>query len=85
VDFRACLDGRGKFRHPPRFDPRTAQPLASRYADCAIPAPNTRNLGISKSFEVSLILQYDVIATGKANFQLPSSGTQEYKKKIHSS
>ena len=30
---RAGLDGRGKSRLPPRFDPRTAQPVASRYTD----------------------------------------------------
>ena len=36
---RAGLDGCGKFRPPPGFDPRTAQPVASRYTDCAIPAP----------------------------------------------
>ena len=38
---RAGLDGCGKSRppHPPRFDPRTVQPVvASRYTDCAIPA-----------------------------------------------
>jgi hypothetical protein len=31
----------GRFRkilHPPRFDPRTVQPVASRYTNCAIPA-----------------------------------------------
>ena len=29
-----------KISPPPGFDPRTAQPVASRYADWAIPAPN---------------------------------------------
>jgi hypothetical protein len=24
---------------PPEFDPQTVQPVASRYTDCAIPAP----------------------------------------------
>ena len=28
----------GKSRPPPGFDPRTVQPVASRYTDCAIPA-----------------------------------------------
>ena len=28
-----------KILPPPGFDPRTVQPLASRYTDCAIPAP----------------------------------------------
>jgi hypothetical protein len=36
---RAGLDGCGKYRPPPEFDPRTVQPLASRYADYASPAP----------------------------------------------
>jgi hypothetical protein len=34
---RADLDGCGKSL-PPGFDPRTVQPVASRYTDCAIPA-----------------------------------------------
>ena len=34
---RARLDGCGKSRPPPGFDPRTVQPVASRYADWAIP------------------------------------------------
>ena len=35
---RACLDGCGKISPSPGFDPRTLQPVASRYADYAIPA-----------------------------------------------
>jgi hypothetical protein len=35
---RAGLDGCGKSRPPPGFDPRTVQPVASRYNVCAIPA-----------------------------------------------
>jgi hypothetical protein len=34
---RAGLDGCGKSRLLPGFDPRTVQPLSSRYTDCAIP------------------------------------------------
>jgi hypothetical protein len=34
---RASLDGHGKSRPPLRFDPRTIQPVASRYPDWAIP------------------------------------------------
>ena len=30
---RAGLDGCGKSRSPPEFDPRTVQPVASRYTD----------------------------------------------------
>ena len=35
---RAGLDRRGKSRLPPGFDPRTAQAVASRYTDWAVPA-----------------------------------------------
>jgi hypothetical protein len=34
---RAGLDGCEKSRPPPGFDPRTVQPVASRYTDYAIP------------------------------------------------
>jgi len=37
VGLRAGLDGCGKSRPPPEFDPRTVQPVASRYTDWAIP------------------------------------------------
>jgi len=33
VGLRAGLDGCGKSRPPPGFDPRTVQPVASRYTD----------------------------------------------------
>jgi hypothetical protein len=33
---RAGLDEYGKSRPPPGFEPRTVQPVASRYTDCAI-------------------------------------------------
>ena len=35
---RAGLDGCGKSRPPPGFDPRTVQPVGSRYTDWAIAA-----------------------------------------------
>jgi hypothetical protein len=35
---RAGLDGCGKSRPPPGFDPRTVQPVASRYTDSGIVA-----------------------------------------------
>ena len=42
---RAGLDGCGKSRPPPGFDPQTVQPVASRYTDYIIPAhPTLRNL-----------------------------------------
>ena len=34
---KAGQDRCGKSRPPPGFDPRTVQPVASRYTDCAIP------------------------------------------------
>jgi hypothetical protein len=33
---RTVLDGCGKSRLPPGFDPRTTQLVANRYTDCAI-------------------------------------------------
>jgi hypothetical protein len=43
---RSGLDGCEKSRPPLGFDPRTVQPVASRYTDCAIPAhlPNKINV-----------------------------------------
>jgi len=38
---RTGQDGCGKSRPPPGFDPRTVQPVASRYTDWAIPARRT--------------------------------------------
>jgi len=35
---RAGLEECTKSRLPPGFDPRTAQPVASRFTDCSIPA-----------------------------------------------
>ena len=40
LGLRAGLEGCGKYRPPPRFDPRTVQPVASRYTNGAIPALN---------------------------------------------
>ena len=37
------LDGCKKSRPPPGFDPRTVQPVASRYTDYAIPARTNTN------------------------------------------
>jgi len=39
VGLRDGLDGCGKSSPPPGLDPRTFQPVASRYTDNAIPAP----------------------------------------------
>jgi len=45
---RAGLDRRGKSRPPPGFDPRTVQPVTSRYTDYA-PRPNVEGKGKSKA------------------------------------
>jgi len=42
VGLRVGLDGCGKSRPPPGFDPRTVQPVASRYTDYIITAPHGR-------------------------------------------
>jgi hypothetical protein len=39
---RAGLDGYGKSRPSPGFDPRTVQHVASRYTDCATPVRNPK-------------------------------------------
>jgi hypothetical protein len=46
VGFRAGLDWCGKSRPPPEFDPRSVQPVASRYT-CAIPTQQqTKHISI---------------------------------------
>jgi hypothetical protein len=37
---------------PPGFDPRTFQPVASRYTDYAIPAPNSPGSGVELGYEM---------------------------------
>ena len=45
-----------KISPPPGFDPRTVQPVASRYADWAIPAhPLNRKLGITIYLQIKLV------------------------------
>jgi hypothetical protein len=45
----AGLDGCGKSRPPPGFDPRTVQPVASRYTNWAIPAHNVTSDALENS------------------------------------
>jgi len=47
---RASLDGCGKSRPPPGFNPRTVQPVASRYTDRAILAHDIHLTQSYKSF-----------------------------------
>jgi len=42
---------------PPGFDPRTVQPIESRYTDWAIPAPKLNGVG-SKEHELNLKMEY---------------------------
>ena len=51
VGLRAGLDICGKSRPPPAFDPRTVQPVGSRYTDYA-----TRPMGVEIYFHVYLNL-----------------------------
>ena len=39
---RAGMDGCRTSRPPPRYDPRTVQPVANRCTDCAVPAHQTQ-------------------------------------------
>jgi hypothetical protein len=50
VDPRASLDGCGKSRPPPEFDPRTVLPVASHYTDYAIPVCNLHDHRLSKVY-----------------------------------
>ena len=43
-----------KISPPPGFDPRTVQPVASRYTDYAIPDPFTTRAVVNKERKVSL-------------------------------
>jgi hypothetical protein len=49
----AGLDGCGKSRLPPGFDPRAVQPVAGRYTDRAIPA-HLCYVGLADLMPVSL-------------------------------
>jgi len=50
---RTGLDGCGKSRPPPGFNPRTVQPVASRYTDCALPAYTYRVIAAGNLHEGS--------------------------------
>jgi hypothetical protein len=55
---RARREGCGKISPPPGFDPRTAQPIASRYTDGAIPAHH--KFGIRKILIINLSFKFAV-------------------------
>ena len=46
---KAGLDGCGKSRPSPGFDPRIVQAVAIRYTDCAIPAPKGSGRGLNEA------------------------------------
>ena len=57
MGLRAGLDWCGKSRPPPGFDPRTVQPVGSRYSDYLNYIDiGIANIGISKYFCIMLIL-----------------------------
>jgi hypothetical protein len=59
--------GCGKSRRPPGFDPRTVQPVASRYTDFATPTHN------SYSYE-TVSLKYVFVITDKLMLQTGCGG-----------
>jgi hypothetical protein len=59
VGHRTGLDGCGKSRSPPGFDPRIVQPVAPLYTDCAIPANIIQaNLSVRSEGAAPLILNF---------------------------
>jgi hypothetical protein len=59
---RAGLEGCGKFRLPPGFDPQTVQVLTSRYTDHVIPSPcKGHNLLL---ITIIIIIQFTVTNVG---------------------
>jgi hypothetical protein len=56
-----------KISSPLRFDPRTVQPVASRYTDCAIPALCMENIVILNVTNVMKIL---LVTSLRKNFVL---------------
>jgi len=61
VGLTVGLDGCGKSRPPPGFDPRTVQPVPSSYTDWAIPARINSKFGKNPT-TISSIL-YEVLNT----------------------
>ena len=51
----------------PGFDPRTVQPVASRYTEWAVPAQNTSVFCV-----IYLHLLHTIIVTGLRNFEIHS-------------
>jgi hypothetical protein len=66
---RAGLDGCGKSRPPPGFDPRTVQPVVSRYTDYTIP---THDISYNKII-IHIYKQWNSNSTNPASTQTLSS------------
>jgi hypothetical protein len=69
MDPRAGLDRCGKSRHKPGFDPRTVQPVASRYADWDIPAPHYQKVFVQMC--CSFVLGVGYFPTQRTKTPLP--------------
>ena len=57
-----------KISPPPGFHPRTVQPVASRYTDCANPAPQNCIIGIKKYVHVCVFVCMCVCARALIKF-----------------
>ena len=55
---RAFRDGCGKSRPTPGFDPRTVQPVESRYTDDYIPAVGQRAVLVETQLTLTLLMSY---------------------------
>ena len=70
---RASLDGWRKSRPPPGFDPRTVQPVASRYADIAISCEhsNSKSVDILTQFFLECVNKEQMCKQRMATCGLP--------------
>ena len=78
---RAGLDGYGKSRPPPGLDPRTVQPIASRYTDWVIAA--LTNINILNKFENILFCSH-IIAHFPSKSQYDYPLLKNYKQVSYS-
>jgi hypothetical protein len=70
---RAGLEGWGKFRPSPALDPRTVQPEASRYTDCAITAHSTQTHPAGKWGFGTAPLSFLLLRVMYLNWQMPAT------------
>jgi hypothetical protein len=74
VGLGASLDGCGKSRPPPEFDPRTVQPVASRYNDCAIPGRHSYRIWWEKLEERDHFEDLKIGGNNKMDLKLKGRG-----------